>query len=188
MPVSNVGDELTNRFVLITGCSGGGKSTLLAELASRGYQTVEEPGRRIVRLALERDNRQLLPWVNAKGFARRAIEVALSDRLAVPAEPGWVFFDRGLVDAALALDHVAGSHVLEKLDQENRYHRTVFLTPPWPEIYRQDNERMHAFDEACTEFRRLETCLPWLGYQVILLPKVSVPERADLVLHTLDRE
>jgi predicted ATPase len=37
-----------DRFVVISGCSGGGKSTLLAELARRGYRTVEEPGRRIV--------------------------------------------------------------------------------------------------------------------------------------------
>ena len=37
-----------DRFVIISGCSGGGKSTLLAELARRGYRVVEEPGRRIV--------------------------------------------------------------------------------------------------------------------------------------------
>jgi predicted ATPase len=37
-----------DRFVVISGCSGGGKSTLLAELARRGHAVVEEPGRRIV--------------------------------------------------------------------------------------------------------------------------------------------
>ena len=37
-----------NRFIILSGCSGGGKSTLLAELARRGFATVEEPGRRIV--------------------------------------------------------------------------------------------------------------------------------------------
>jgi hypothetical protein len=36
-------------FVLISGCSGGGKSMLLIELGRRGYATVEEPGRRIVK-------------------------------------------------------------------------------------------------------------------------------------------
>ena len=38
-----------DRFVVITGCSGGGKSTLLDELGRRGHATIEEPGRRIVR-------------------------------------------------------------------------------------------------------------------------------------------
>ena len=37
-----------DRFVVISGCSGGGKSTLLAESGRRGYAVVEEPGRRIV--------------------------------------------------------------------------------------------------------------------------------------------
>jgi predicted ATPase len=37
-----------DRFVVISGCSGGGKSTLLAELGRRGHTVIEEPGRRIV--------------------------------------------------------------------------------------------------------------------------------------------
>jgi predicted ATPase len=35
----------TNRFVVISGCSSGGKSTLLTGLGRRGYATVKEPGR-----------------------------------------------------------------------------------------------------------------------------------------------
>ncbi|MEO1705188.1 MAG: AAA family ATPase, partial [Pseudomonadota bacterium] len=35
--------------ILITGCSGGGKSTLLAALAQQGHAVVREPGERIVR-------------------------------------------------------------------------------------------------------------------------------------------
>jgi predicted ATPase len=42
-----------DRFVVISGCSGGGKSTLLAELGRRGHSTVEEPGRRIVAQELQ---------------------------------------------------------------------------------------------------------------------------------------
>ena len=41
-----------NRLVAISGCSGGVKSTLLVELACRGFATVEEPGRRIMSEAL----------------------------------------------------------------------------------------------------------------------------------------
>jgi predicted ATPase len=31
----------TNRFVVISGCSGGGKSTLLIELGRRGYGMIQ---------------------------------------------------------------------------------------------------------------------------------------------------
>jgi AAA domain len=48
-PSSQMSAYDVNRFVVISGCSGGGKSTLLIELGRRGYATVEEPGRRIVK-------------------------------------------------------------------------------------------------------------------------------------------
>ena len=45
-------------FVTISGCSGGGKSTLLSELRRRGFATIDEPGRRIVADELKRGGRQ----------------------------------------------------------------------------------------------------------------------------------
>src|SRR4029077_11425608 len=57
-----------------------------------------------------------------------------------------VFFDRGLIDAAAALEHMTGKPVLTALGQANRYHRRVFLAPPWPEIYETDPERRHGLD------------------------------------------
>jgi predicted ATPase len=83
-----------DRVIIISGCSGGGKSTLLDELRRQGYPTVEEPGRRIV-------NEQLLsggtalPWTDRVAFARGCIALALSDRKAGRRLKGrWVFFDR----------------------------------------------------------------------------------------------
>ena len=171
-------------FVVISGCSGGGKSTLLAELGRRGYITVEEPGRRIVRKEMRGDG-LALPWVNGTAFARRAITLALADRATATGHGGWVFFDRGLIDAAAALQHLTGEPVLTTVAQAHRYHHRVFLAPPWPEIYATDPERRHSLDVAVAEYQRLLDVYPSLGYEVAILPNVSVPERADFVLHML---
>ena len=173
-----------NRFVLISRCSGGGKSTLLIELGHRGYATVEEPGRRIVKEELLGEG-LALPWVNKIACARRAVEIALADRAAASREAGWVFFDRGLLDAAAALQHLTGEPTLTTLGQAHRYHRKIFLTPPWPEIYVTDSERRHGLNDAVAEYQRLIELYPSLGYEVAILPKISVPERADFVLHSL---
>jgi predicted ATPase len=173
-----------DRFVVISGCSGGGKSTLVAELARRGHAVVEEPGRRIVREELT-CNGAALPWLDGAAFAHRAIAMALSDRETASALGGWVFFDRGLVDAAAGLQHLTGEAVLETLGQAYRYHRRVFLTPPWPEIYVTDPERRHEFGAAVAEYSRLLEAYPSLGYDVIVLPKAEVTERADFILQTL---
>jgi len=173
-----------NRFVVISGCSGGGKSTLLAELARRGFAVVEEPGRRIVQEELGSGG-TALPWVDAAAFARRAVALALADRAAAEASGAWVFFDRGLVDAAAALQHLTGEPALETVARPHPYHRQVFLTPPWPEIYGTDPERRHGFDAAVAEYERLLAAYPALGYEVVILPKTGVAERADLLLATL---
>jgi predicted ATPase len=177
-------DKAMDRFVVISGCSGGGKSTLLEELARRGYATVEEPGRRIVREETARGG-TALPWVDAAAFARRAIALALEDRAAAAQGAGWVFFDRGLIDAAAALEHVTGERALETHGRTHRYNDRVFL-PPWPEIYRHDAERRHDLGVALAEYERLREAYPRLGYETVILPKVSVAERADLILRTLD--
>ena len=173
------------RFVVISGASGGGKSTLLAELKRRGQAVVEEPGRRIVREEMAGDG-AALPWVDAAAFARRAVAMALDDwKAAERLEADWVFFDRGLIDAAVALQHATKELVLRALARDHRYNRRVFLAPPWPAIYAQDTERRHDFAAARDEYDRLLKLYPVLGYTVSILSKTSVEARADFVLDAL---
>lgn len=169
--------------MIVSGCSGGGKSTLLAELQRRGFAIVDEPGRRIVRDELRGDG-SALPWIDTVKFARRAVAMSQADIAAAAPEHGLVFFDRGLIDAAVALEHVGGEPARATIGP-HRFHQRVFLTPPWPEIYVCDDERQHAFNAAVEEYERLLTAYPALGYEVVVLPKVSVAERADFVLRML---
>lgn len=173
-----------SRHVVLSGCSGGGKSTLLAELARRGFSTVSEPGRRIVEEEL-RGEGKALPWVDLAAFARRAIDMASVDRRQAASEAGWVFFDRGLIDAAVALQHATCQPASVILSQYERYHSRVFLTPPWPEIYILDSERRHRLEDAISEYDRLLTAYDAFGYETIILPKVGVGARADFVMHCL---
>jgi predicted ATPase len=173
-----------NRFVVLSGCSGGGKSSLLAELGRRGSAVVEEPGRRIVREEIACGG-SALPWLDGAAFLRRALAVAQEDYAAASTCERWVFFDRGLVDAAAGLARFTGEQALLSIAQTHRYHPRVFLAPPWPEIYQADPERRHGFESAVAEYERLLAVYPSLGYQVSILPKIGVPERADFVLHAL---
>ncbi|WP_299674486.1 AAA family ATPase [uncultured Roseobacter sp.] len=168
-----------SRFVLISGCSGGGKSTLLTALAARGHAVVPEPGRRVLAVGGPK------PLEDMTGFATAALQMAQQDLTAQAAQDGWVFFDRGVIDAAVALAHCTGTPVAQHLPGPRAYHRTVFLAPPWPEIYRQDAARQHGFDAACAEYERLSTALPALGYDTVLLPKASPETRVDVILDHL---
>ena len=174
------------RHVVLSGCSGGGKSSLLTELAKRGFTSVPEPGRRIVQREAQGGG-AALPWVDLAAFATRALALAAEDRKAAAHLPGPVFFDRGLIDAAVALEHATGHPARQTLAGHGRYHPQVFLTPPWPEIYVHDPERRHGLEEAIAEYDRLLTAYGDLGYEAIILPKTGIAARADFVLDCLVR-
>ncbi|MEL6808324.1 MAG: AAA family ATPase [Pseudomonadota bacterium] len=175
---------MRSKKILITGCSSGGKTSLIDALDRRGFQTVPEPGRRII--AEERAiHGTALPWIDPAAFAQRAIQMALDD-LASPADVNCVtFFDRGLIDAAVALDFAGGASYSALLGRELHYANPVFLVPPWPEIYEQDEDRQHGFTAAAAEYARLAEAVSTLGYDTCILPKVPVHDRVAAILARL---
>lgn len=170
-------------FHVISGSSGGGKSSLLAELGQRGHSIVPEPGRRIVAEEQAGDG-AALPWSNPAAFARRAIALSLQDFRDGQHSKN-VFFDRGLIDAACALLHTSpGKNEEDRvlaLCAQHRYQPMVFMTPPWPEIYVNDAQRKHDLQAAVAEYERLCAFYPKLGYTLIELPRNSITSRADFV-------
>ncbi|MDO1582152.1 AAA family ATPase [Rhizobium oryzicola] len=175
------------RMIIISGCSGGGKSTILAELKSRGFSTIEEPGRRIVAEELASGG-TALPWVDLEAFARRAIDMALKDMAAAQHLPDPVFFDRSAIDAASALTAITGDkRFLQAMKDQHRYHRRVFMAPPWPEIYVTDPERRHGISEAIAEYDRLQRDYSALDYEVIQLPKLAVSHRVRFLLNEIEQ-
>ena len=166
---------MSERFLVLSGCSGGGKTTLLDELARRGHRTVPEPGRRIVAGALAGDGGPL-PWDDPVAFAHRAIALALADREA--AGDGWAIFDRSLIDAVAALPPSAARVALLGA---HWYHARVFLVPPWRDLFANDAERRHGFGDAVAEYERLLRAYPQAGYAVSVLPRVSIGRRVDAI-------
>ena len=174
------------QLVVLSGCSGGGKSTLIAELARRGFRTVEEPGRVIVREEQEKGGK-VLPWVNPEAFADRAINMFIASFDVAVQHEGPSFFDRSFIDAISFLKHSSGTISQEhsNLLREKRYAETVFLTPPWPEVFENDAERQLSFDLAVEEYQRLVQSYSEFGYSPIVLPKTSIDERAEFVMSFL---
>ena len=170
---------IQNKF-LITGCSGGGKSTLLAELARAGYATVAEPGRRVI-AAARATGSDALPWENLGTFLTEALDMAHADLTSAPAKDGPTFYDRGVLDAAVALRYLNGTPLQDSLRGPFPYACTVFVAPPWPEIYEHDADRAHGFSQAKSEYDRIQTALSELQLDPVMLPKSSVAGRLEFV-------
>ena len=166
-------------FVMISGCSGGGKSTLIEELARRGHAVVREPGRRII-ADVRAGKPGALPWDDPAGFARHAMAMSIADH---ESARGLTFFDRGVVDAAVALHATAGVSAPDEIARY-RYDR-LFLVPPWPDIYENDADRRHSLDKALSDYDRVAAAWRDAGYDTIILPRDTVAARADFMLAAL---
>lgn len=169
--------------ILLTGCSGGGKSTLLAALARRGYATFEEAGREIVREETAAGGRGL-PWLDMDRFVDLMLARASAQFAAARAEPGPVFLDRGVIEVFAWYRRTCRMPPapVEAAARSLRYGEPVFLAPPWPEIFAGDAERRHDLGAATAEYEAIVAALAELGYRTVELPRIDVEARADFVL------
>ena len=178
------------RLVVISGCSAGGKSTLIQALAERGCAVAREPGRAIVEAEQARGG-DALPWRNPLAFLERCIDTALSDHRHALERGGVTFFDRSLIDAASALITLKPERRpdLRDLVEAHPYHQLVFMAPPWPALWERDSSRddarRHTFADAKNEYDRLLHAYPAHGYRLALLPQVGVAERVQFVFDQL---
>lgn len=169
-------------LVVVSGCSSGGKSTLLSEMAARGYPIFPEPGRQIVKeqLYIGGDG---LPWENPLKFVELCVSRSLYFYNTASPTQKPTLFDRSIVDNLDAFGRMgqpAPNYLIEAV-QRYRYARRVFLVPPWKELFVNDAERRHSFEDAEAEYNSLITTYQVQGYEVVLVPRGPVADRADFL-------
>jgi predicted ATPase len=100
---------------------------------------------------------------------------------------GPVFFDRGVPDVLgyLRLMNLPAPAHMHNAAIKFRYNRTVFIAPPWREIFRQDRERKQDFDEAVRTYEALAATYTTLDYHLVELPRLSIEDRVLFILDQL---
>jgi predicted ATPase len=178
--------KVVERFFVITGGPGSGKSSLIEALERRGYARTMEAGRRIIQDQLAIGG-NALPWADRALFAEMMLCWEIRSYRIAEETSGSTFFDRGTPDVMgyLKLCGLPVPAHVAKAAEEFRYHSRVFVAPPWPEIFCQDQERKQDFNEASRTHDILIETYRSLGYALVELPKASVEERVAFVLRTV---
>jgi len=171
-----------NLFV-ITGGPGAGKTTLLTAMKNEGLAVAPEAGRAIIRTQRAigghagHDRDQALYTELMLAWEIRSFEEA--------QENGRIcLFDRGIPDL-VGYCRLTGRTVpphIRKAVELFRYNETVFILPPWPDIYIQDAERSQSLEEAERTYEAMRKAYAESGYRLVHLPRASVKERRDLLL------
>jgi predicted ATPase len=172
----------SDRFFVVTGGPGSGKTAVVDALAAAGYAVCAESARRIVRDQLAIGG-SALPWRDRALYAELLLSSEVRSHRLACDERGVVVFDRGLPDV-VAMSRLAGREVprhFERAAEQYRYNARVFIAPPWREIFVRDGERKQSFADAARAYEVVAETYTRCGYELIELPRVSVVDRAEIV-------
>jgi predicted ATPase len=174
-----------HNFYVITGGPGGGKTSLLENLAAKGYSYVPETARQIIQ---HRRAKGLSPRPDPRTFAEAIFTQDWTNFQMHLHRTAPLFFDRSFLDSAcMRFESDAAAYREIGHNLKHRYNNNVFIAPPWKEIYRQDAERDQSFEDAVAVYERLHKWYHAHGYNLIVLPNDTVERRADFVLSRVTR-
>lgn len=168
--------------IIITGAPGTGKTSIIAQLKKLGYSCSEEISREIITEQITSGGK-VLPWLNLEEFSQRVFFLRKAQYINAPTD-SLHFFDRGLLDviAYMKVDALPISKHYKEECNKYRYNTTVFYTPIWEKIYKNDSQRKEDLNSAITIERSLLDTYNSFGYLLNEIPKLSVVERANFIL------
>jgi predicted ATPase len=175
-----------NNFIVISGGPGAGKTALIRELEHRGYNCVAEVARALITEEVNNEG-TALPWKDKERYKQLMLERSVVCYRNAPAESGLVFFDRGIPDTICyaALEGLALTKEMEQYAMGLRYHKKIFLLPPWQAIYQTDTERKQSWPEAVRTYVLMKQTYINYGYEPVGIPPAPVSYRAEMVIKSI---
>jgi predicted ATPase len=174
-------------YFILSGGPGSGKTTIIDRLAARGFATVGESGRAILRDQAEIGG-NAVHGGDAAAFGELMLQRGIVDFRSMARRDEPVFFDRGIAELTgyWRLVGLAVPEHVREAARQYRSNRVVFLAPPWREIYRQDSERRQDWDEAVRTFDLVRDAYGEAGYTTVEIPQDTVARRVGFIVAKVD--
>lgn len=176
---------MNSRRYIITGGGGSGKTSIINFLNDLGYETLPEVSRQLI-IEQQKHNGDLLPWSNLHGFGTECLNRMIQQ--VKYTNQNITFLDRGTPDILayfktknLKWNREANLHL-------SKYQKTVFICPPWQQIFINDPQRPESFEQSGMIYQNLKTIYTKLGFTIIEIPKTSISERALFLLKIIDQQ
>lgn len=169
-----------NKRYIITGAPGTGKTSLINALKQQGHSCYDEVSRKII-IKQQKIGNDKTPWGDLSGFVNLVYQQTIKE-LNIPVKQN-TFVDRGLPDsiAYLRARSYKVPEYLVRFPFETYYESTIFLAPPWEEIYANDPQRPQSSQEAFRIHKYLVEVYQSLHFSIKILPKEMIEKRIDFI-------
>lgn len=180
--------QVPKEIIVIIGGPGTGKTTLIDELAKRGFCCYPEISREVTMEAKKTGIEQLFlekPLL----FSELLLEGRKKQFNSAQSEPhDVVFIDRGLPDVLAYMHYIGDSYPssFEAACHEHKYSK-IFILPPWEEIYVGDEARYENYEQSKLLYKHLAETYSVYGYELIEVPKDTVDNRILFILDKISK-
>lgn len=170
---------LKSNWYVITGGPSSGKTTVLKELAKLGYIIYPEAARVFIdeEMAKGKSLREIRG--NEAEFQRKVLKIKIQIEKEAPRDK-IVFFDRGIPDS-IAYYQICGLDPKEVLKFcKRKVYKKIFFLEQLP--FKNDYARIEDGKTIKKLNKLLKESYEKLGYEVIVIPAMSVKERVKKIL------
>lgn len=170
---------------VITGGPGFGKTTLINLLSKLNFPVGNEAARELL-YANSNNSTNGVGLIFPTDFEKNVAMERLKFLLGI-APQHIAFADRGLPDqiAYSWYKNRIPSPFIEETVKANKYAPYVFFTPPWKEIYIQDQVRKENFEDAQEIHGQIVKAYLKYGYKIVNLPLENPESRVKFILNFL---
>lgn len=174
-------------WCVITGAPSSGKTSVIEELAKRGYAIQNEIARELIEECIRHGMTldEVRGMEHAKELQQRILKLKSAREMALDPKT-LIFSDRGTPDS-ITYFRLAGldTALAVKAARVFRY-RAVFILDRLP--VQKDGVRNESEEQAQALDRMIEEDYRALGYAPVRVPVLPIPDRADFILARLDAE
>ncbi len=184
---------MVKKRIVITGGPGTGKTSVIVSLEKANYFCFHEVIRTMTQEAKNKDSATTIisnPIVSVSDPYEFNTQI-LNSRIkqftdAMSKNQDILFYDRGIPDVLAYMSYFDQSYGNDFIDAcKNNMYDSVFLLPPWQEIYTSDDERYESFEQAKEIHNHLLDTYSTLGYDCIEVPFGTVKERYNFILKNI---
>ena len=187
---------MNSKKIVVTGAPGTGKTVLVEALEHKGFKCYHEIIRTMTASARKEGTRKeqvsnpLLFVDDPFEFNKFLLESRLNhlhDSNTID-EP-FCFFDRGTPDVLAYMNYFEQQYgeEFEEICSSHRY-TSIFILPPWKEIYKRDNERLETFEQAEELHHHLLDTYKKFDYDPIIVPPDSIDNRLNFVISSVSAQ